>query len=98
MIARIEELLDTPCVNVKATTHEHLGPLGNSAVSYTHLVGDAKVVATGCNKLDTPFDLLQIGGQVEGLTIDAHYAEAVSYTHLDVYKRQPLGSRCYVPS
>ena len=35
----------------------------------------AKVVATGCNKLETPFDLLQIGGQVEGLTIDAHYAE-----------------------
>ena len=30
MIARLEELLDTPCVNVKATTHEHLGPLGNS--------------------------------------------------------------------
>ena len=30
MIARLKELLGTSCVNVKATTHEHLGPLGNS--------------------------------------------------------------------
>ena len=45
------------------------------SISQLRVVGDAKVVATGCNKLDTPFDLLQIGGQVEGLTIDAHYAE-----------------------
>ena len=45
------------------------------SINQLRVVGDAKVVATGCNKLDTPFDLLQIGGQVEGLTIDAHYAE-----------------------
>ena len=45
------------------------------SISQLRVVGDAKVVATGCNKLETPFDLLQIGGQVEGLTIDAHYAE-----------------------
>lgn len=45
------------------------------SLSQLRVVGDAKVVATGCNKLDTPFDLLQIGGQVEGLTVDAHYAE-----------------------
>ena len=45
------------------------------SLSQLRVVGDAKVVATGCNKLETPFDLLQIGGQVEGLTIDAHYAE-----------------------
>lgn len=45
------------------------------SISQLRVVGDAKIVATGCNKLDTPFDLLQIGGQVEGLTIDAHYAE-----------------------
>lgn len=45
------------------------------SISQLRVVGDAKVAATGCNKLETPFDLLQIGGQVEGLTIDAHYAE-----------------------
>lgn len=30
MIAHLGDLLETTCVNVKATTHEHLGPLGNS--------------------------------------------------------------------
>ena len=30
MISRLEELLGTSHINVKATTHEHLGPLGNS--------------------------------------------------------------------
>lgn len=45
------------------------------SVSQLRVVGDAKVVATGCNKPETSFDLLQIGGQVEGLTVDAHYAE-----------------------
>ena len=45
------------------------------SISQLRVVGDAKVVATGCNKLDTPFDLLQIGGQLEGLTNDAHYAD-----------------------
>lgn len=45
------------------------------SISQLRVVGDAKVVVTGCNKPETSFDLLQIGGQVEGLTIDAHYAE-----------------------
>lgn len=38
MIAHLCELLDTPCVNVKATTHEHLGPLGNSEGIAAHAV------------------------------------------------------------
>ncbi len=45
------------------------------SISQLRVVGDAKVVATGCNKPETSFDLLQIGGQVEGLTIEANYAE-----------------------
>lgn len=44
-------------------------------ISQIRVIGDAKVVASGCNKVETPFDLLQIGGQIEGLTVDAPYIE-----------------------
>ncbi len=44
-------------------------------ISRIRVVGDAQVIATGQNKLDGHFELLQIGGQIEGLTVDASSVE-----------------------
>ncbi len=46
-----------------------------ASISQLQMVGDANVTATGCNKLDTPFDLLQIGGQIKSLTVEAPHIE-----------------------
>ena len=52
---------------------------------------NVSVVPTGCLELDIA---LGIGGVPRGRIIEIYGPESVSYTHLDVYKRQPL-ARCF---
>ena len=41
--------------------------------------------------------IVEPGGSIRDDEVIAACAEAVSYTHLDVYKRQPFFNRCWTP-
>ena len=51
-------------------------------------------VANGCNMAERAYQRIEAGNKpsYDALLALADYFDAVSYTHLDVYKRQPLGS------
>ena len=73
--------------------HQKVGPdLGtgqgwsaNTPVSYTHLIQST----TSFYKLMRNRGQRAIGDNIETVNMDFSMFEAVSYTHLDVYKRQP---------
>ena len=67
---------------------EYKSPYIPGPVSYTHLIPKPLVKVKGMRMIDTVIQGLQENGISEIYIVVGYLKEPVSYTHIDVYKRQ----------
>ena len=81
-----------PVIHVSAVNDELLSAVGKLAAEYGRIGGNLNQIARYLNEYGAPYNALS--GEIRAAIADlaALKYEAVSYTHLDVYKRQALTS------